>query len=122
MELRVSVYSGTVRLESRVSDCESRTLTGDVFLKPHCSRALPPRDCTQGCAAGPHLGVGHIHASGIQPVLYLLCVVYLQEVIPTKLHVGQLLVVLKEVNGEGHLAGGAGCCGGQCRGAREHHH
>lgn len=116
MELRVSVYSGIVRLESRVSDCESRTLTGDVFLKPYCSRALPPRGCTQGCAAGPHLGVGHIHASGIQPVLYLLRVVHLQEVIPTELHVAQLLVVLEEVDGEGHLAGGAGCCGGQCRG------
>lgn len=63
----------------------------------------------------PHLGVGHIHASGIQPVLYLLCIVDLQEIITTKLHICQLLVVLKEVNGEGHLARCAGCCGEQHR-------
>lgn len=63
----------------------------------------------------PHLGVGHIHASGIQPVLYLLCIVDLQKVITTKLHICQLLVVFKEVNGEGHLAGCAGCCGEQHR-------
>lgn len=68
----------------------------------------------------PHLGVGHIHASGIQPVLYLLCIVDLQEVITTKLHICQLLVVLKEVDGEGHLAGRARCCGEQHQIAGEH--
>ena len=69
---------------------------------------------------GPHLGVGHVHASGIQPVLYLLCIVDLQEVLTTKLHICQLLVVLKEVYGEGHLAGRAGRCGEQHQIAREH--
>lgn len=59
----------------------------------------------------PHLGVSHIHASGVQSVLYLLCIVDLQEVIATKLDIRQLLVVLKKVDGEGHLAGCAGCCG-----------
>lgn len=44
-------------------------------------------------------------------MLYLLCIVDLQEVITTKLHICQLLVVFKKVDGEGHLAGCAGCCG-----------
>lgn len=57
-----------------------------------------------------HLGVGHIHAGGIQPVFYLLCIIDLQEVITTKLHICQLLVVFKKVNGESHLARCAGCC------------
>lgn len=40
-------------------------------------------------------------------MLDLLGVVDLQEVVAPKFHVGQLLVVLKEVNGEVHLGGGA---------------
>lgn len=68
---------------------------------------------TEPSRGSPHLGVGHIHAGGIQPVLYLLCIIDLQEVITTKLHICQLLVVFKEVNGEGHLARRARCCGEQ---------
>lgn len=68
----------------------------------------------------PHLGVGHIHASGIQPVFYLLCIVDLQEVITTELHVCQLLVMFKEVNRESHLARWAGCCGNQNNKGRYH--
>lgn len=70
---------------------------------------------SESALCAPHLGVSHVHASGVQPVLYLLCIVDLQEVITTKFHVCQLLVVLKEVDGEGHLAGCAGSCGDRIR-------
>lgn len=56
-----------------------------------------------------HLGVSHIHASGVQSMLDLLSIVDLQEVVASKLDICQLLVVLKEVDGEVHLGGGAGC-------------
>lgn len=56
-----------------------------------------------------YLRVGHIHASGIESVLYLLNVVNLEQVIASKLHVCELLVVFEEVNREVHLAGCASC-------------
>lgn len=55
-----------------------------------------------------YLCVGHIHPSGVEPVFDLLSVVDLQQVIATKLHLCQLLVVFKEVHREGHLTGGPG--------------
>lgn len=51
-------------------------------------------------------------------MLYLLRVVDLQEVVPAKLHIRQLLVVFKKVNGEGHLARCAGCCAEQNQGTQ----
>lgn len=56
-----------------------------------------------------YLCVGHIHASGIEPVLYLLSVVNLQQVVASELYISELLVMFKEVNGEVHLAACASC-------------
>lgn len=42
-------------------------------------------------------------------MLYLLSVVNLQQVVASELHIRELLVVFKEVNGEVHLAGRASC-------------
>lgn len=67
------------------------------------------RSPTESPDCPTHLCVGHVHARGIEPVLYLLGIVHLQQVIASKLHVCELLVVLKEVNGEVHLAGCASC-------------
>lgn len=55
-----------------------------------------------------YLRVGHVHPCGVEPVFDLLPVVNLQQVVASKLHLGQLLVVLKEIHGEGELAGGPG--------------
>lgn len=57
---------------------------------------------------GTYLGVGYIHPSGVEPVFDLLAIVNLQQVIAPKLHVCQLLIVLKEVDGESHEAGSPG--------------
>lgn len=43
-------------------------------------------------------------------MLYLLSIVNLQQVIASKLHICELLVVFEEVNREVHLAGCASCC------------
>lgn len=56
----------------------------------------------------PYLCVGHIHPSGIKPVFDLLSIVDLEQVIASKLHLCQLLVVLKEVYWECHLTRGPG--------------
>lgn len=68
-----------------------------------------PRSPTESPNCPIYLSVGHIHASGIEPVLYLLSIVNLQQVIASKLDICELLVVFKEVNREVHLAGCASC-------------
>jgi len=70
---------------------------------------MSPRGPTESPNCPIYLCVGHIHASGIEPVLYLLSIVNLQQVIASKLHICELLVVFKEVNREVHLAGCASC-------------
>lgn len=57
----------------------------------------------------PYLCVGDIHPSRVEPVFDLLSIVNLQQVIAPKLHLRQLLVVLKEVHWECDLTG---CSGG----------
>ena len=70
---------------------------------------MSPRSPTESLNCLIYLCVGHIHASGIEPVLYLLGIVNLQQVIASKLHICELLVVFKEVNREVHLAGCTSC-------------
>lgn len=70
---------------------------------------MSPRIPTESPNRPIYLCVGHIHASGIESVLYLLSIVNLQQVIASKLHICELLVVFKEVNREVHLAGCASC-------------
>lgn len=55
------------------------------LVQHHCSQECHPQ--SEPAPSAAHLGVSHIHASGVQPVLYLLCIVDLQEVITTKLHI-----------------------------------
>ena len=45
----------------------------------------------------------YVHSSCVEPVLHLVCVVDLQNVIPTKLHIICLLGVLKEIHWERNL-------------------
>lgn len=109
------LFQGPLRKNARVSDSKylfhTCVLRGQVFSSHTVQKSFYPG--TAPTQRSPHLGVGHVHAGGVQPVLYLLRIVHLQEIIPTKLHIRQLLVVLKEVDGECHLARCAGCCGEQ---------
>lgn len=97
-----------------------------VFVRGHLNKAgslrqgmvstwtvMSPRSPTEPPDCPAHLCVGHVHARGIEPVLYLLGIVHLQQVIASELHICELLVVLKEVNGEVHLAGCASCWKGK---------
>lgn len=57
-----------------------------------------------------YLGVGHIHPRGVEAVFDLLPVIDLQQVIASKLHFCELLIVFEEIHRKCHLAGCACSC------------
>lgn len=98
---------------SRVKPPGYRERTGTAQQAGMARGSASPPAGSQGASspsltpARSYLGVGHVHAGGVETVLDLLGIVDLQEVVAPKLHVCQLLVVFKEVDGEVHLGGAA---------------